>query len=154
MSSNETTAELAAFFESYRLAFERMDATAIAEHYAFPMQSTIDTGKIVLTPVSSIAELSSQLERLLAMYRVIEVGSARVLKLSIAEFSPRLAQVLVEWELRNRREESLYAFEATYTVAKINGKLRISGVAHNEITHYRECHARLQSVASGTQPQG
>ena len=154
MSANESPVTVAALFESYRSAFERQDALAIAEHYAFPMLSTIDTGKIAVTPVASKAELSSQLERLLAMYRAIGVGSARILKLSSLEFSPRLAQVSVEWELCGGSGELLYGFQAAYTVGLIDGALRITGVAHNEIPRYRECLARLQSEVGGSPRTG
>jgi hypothetical protein len=142
----------AAFFESYRTAFNQQDASAIAEHYAFPMLSTIDTGKIVVTPVASKAELAGQLGRLLTMYRAIGFGSARVLKLSSLEFSPRLAQVSVEWELYAASGEILYSFQAAYTVGLVEGALRITGVAHNEIARYRDCLARLQSQVGGLQP--
>ncbi|HMC16751.1 MAG TPA: hypothetical protein VKI18_14030 [Albitalea sp.] len=137
---------MAALFESYRSAFERQDASAIADHYAFPMLSTIDTGKIVVTPVASKAELSAQLERLLTMYRAIGVRSARILTLSSLGFSSRLAQVSIEWEICGGGAEVLYAFQAAYTLALIDGALRITAVTHNEIPRYRECLARLEAM--------
>ena len=145
---------IASFFESYRSAFERQDAPAIAEHYAFPMLSTLDTGKIVVTPIGSKAELTSQLERLLTMYRAIDGASARILKLSLLEFSPRLAQVSVEWELYGGCGQALYGFQAAYTIGMIDGALRMTAVAHNEIPRYKECLARLQTGVGGPQRAG
>lgn len=145
LATNQTSITAATFFESYCMAFNRQDAAAIAEHYAFPMLSTIDTGKIVVTPVASKVDLVSQLERLLDMYRAIGFVSARILKISVLEFSPRLTQVSVEWELCGASGKVLYIFQAAYTVSLSEDALRITGVAHNEILHYRECLARVQS---------
>lgn len=42
------------------------------------------------------------------------------------------------WELLDRAGARLYTFAATYTLAKIEGALRIAALAHNEIPSYRE----------------
>jgi hypothetical protein len=42
MTSNETVSAVRSFLESYRDAFERLDAAAIADHYAYPSHITGD----------------------------------------------------------------------------------------------------------------
>ncbi len=145
MSTNETTSRVTDFFESYRLAFERLDASAIAEHFAYPSHITSDTGEILLMPVVAKLDWTHQIERLLDMYRAIGFASAHILHLVPAEVSPRLVQVVVDWALQDNAGSLLYNFRATYTLAEIGNALRISGIAHNEIPQYREYLARLQS---------
>ncbi len=134
-----------AFMESYRAAFERLDAPAIADHFAYPSHITSDTGEIVLIPVAAKYDWIGKLEQLLGMYRAIGVTSARVLDLAATELSPRLFLAILHWELYDGSGRSLYDFEATYTLAEIDGILRIAAISHNEIPRYRACIARLQA---------
>src|SRR5947208_847101 len=101
MTLNETTQSVNAFFESYRIAFERLDAPAIADHYAYPSHITSDTGAIVLVPITGQQDWIGKIEQLLAMYRAIGFCSARVLTLAPTELSPRLAQAMVHWALHD-----------------------------------------------------
>jgi hypothetical protein len=146
--SNETAPETApgvnAFFESYRAAFERFDAPAIADHFAYPSHVTSDTGEIVLMAVAGRQDWIAQVERLIGMYRAIKVSSARVLDLVTTELSPRLIQARIHWALHDGAGRDLYDFDAIYTLASINGALRITAISHNEIPRYRACLARLQ----------
>jgi hypothetical protein len=141
---SETSPSVTAFFESYRLAFERLDAPAIAEHFAYPSHITSDIGQIVL--ISSVAQTEwiAQIEQLQGMYRAIGFRSARVLNLALTELSARLVQALVHWALYDGGKRLLYDFQALYTLAQINDTLRISAIAHNEMVRYREAVARLQ----------
>ena len=41
------------FFESYRLAFERLDASAIAEHFAYPIHITSEAREISFISIVS-----------------------------------------------------------------------------------------------------
>ncbi len=143
--TSETTMGVSAFFESYRTAFERFDAPAVAGHFAFPSHVTSDTGEIVLSSIASSEEWSGKIERLLGMYRAIGVSSARVLDLAETRLSPRLSQVTVHWELHDGAGQLLYDFEAAYTLVEIDGALRIAAIAHNEIPRYRACLERLRS---------
>jgi len=106
-----------AFFESYRAAFERLDAPAIADHFAYPGHITSDTGEIVLVPITTKHEWIGQIERLLTMYRAVGFASARALKVDATELSPRLVQTLVHWAPYDDAARLLYEFEATYTLA-------------------------------------
>jgi hypothetical protein len=145
MTMNEPASSVTAFFESYRLAFERLDAPAIAEHFAYPSHITSDTGQIVLIPIASQPQWTAQIEQLLGMYRAIGFRSASVLNLALTELSPRLVQVLVHWALYGDDAGLLYDFQALYTLATINTTLRITTIAHNELVRYREYVVRLQS---------
>jgi hypothetical protein len=145
MSTSETITDVTGFFESYRLAFERLDSSAIADHFTYPSHITSDTGEIVLSPVVTKPDWTRQIEQLLDMYRAIGVASARILDLAITELSPHLAQAVVDWALQDNTGSLLYTFQAAYTLAKIDDAVRISGIAHNEIPKYRECLARLEA---------
>jgi hypothetical protein len=145
MNTNEIVTDVTDFFESYRLAFERLDASAIADHFAYPTHITSDTGKIVLSPVVAKPDWTRQIEQLLSMYRAIGFASARILNLALTELSPRLVQAVVDWALQDNTGNLLYTFQAAYTLAQIDDAVRISGIAHNEIPKYRECLARLEA---------
>jgi hypothetical protein len=139
---------VSAFFESYRSAFERQDAAAVADHFAYPSHVTSDAGDIVLIPVGNREEWVTQIERLLAMYGVVGVATARAQNVQAAELSPRLIQAAVHWSLFDKAGGVLYKFEATYTLVALEGGLRIAAISHNEVPRYRECLARLQAQGS------
>ena len=141
----ETALSVNAFFESYRLAFERFDAPAIADYFAYPGHVTNDTGEIVLVPVKTREDWIVRLEQLLGMYRAIGVSSARIVDLTATELSPRLVQAILHWALHDNAGRILYDFEAIYTLAYIDGAPRIAAIANNEIPRYRACFARLQA---------
>jgi hypothetical protein len=143
--SSETAPSVSAFFESYRTAFERLDAPAIADYYTYPGHMTSDTGKIVLIPIAAKLEWIGQIEQLLGTYRAIGFSCAHILDLVATELSPRLIQAILHWRLHDGAGRVLYDFEATYTLAKINGTLRIAALSHNEIPRYRAYLAQHQS---------
>ncbi len=136
---------ISAFFDSYRTAFERQDAAAIADHFAYPGLVTSDAGEIVLVPITHRQEWIGRLEQLLGMYRAVEVGSARVLDLTVTEISPRLVTAQIHWALHTATGERLYDFEAIYTVAQTDGAFHIVAIAHNELPQYQACFARLKA---------
>jgi hypothetical protein len=144
-SLSETTQRVRAFFDSYRAAFEQLDAPAIAEHFAYPSHITSDQGEIALSPVASIQDWLVQIEQLLDGYRRLKFRSARVRSLEAAELSPSLLHAMVTWELHDDTGRLLYEFRAMYTLANIGDTLRIAAIAHNEIPQYLECLRRLQS---------
>ncbi len=131
MTLSETVHSVDAFFESYRTAFERLDAPAIADHFAYPSHITGEAGEIVLVSVPGRQEWIGKIEQLLAGYRAIGFGSARVLDLAPTELSPRLVQAMVHWALYDGAGRMLYDFQAAYTLVKIDDMLRISAIAHN-----------------------
>lgn len=141
-----------AFFESYRAAFQRADATAIVDHFAFPSHITSDAREVTLTSIASQEDGLRMVEQILGMYRTVGVHSARVLDLTALAVSPRLVQTLVHWALYDDAGTVLYSFEAAYLLASIDGALRISAIAHNEIPQYRECLARINAGTTGRVP--
>ena len=141
----DTRTTVTAFFASYRAAFEGADATAIVDHFAFPCHVTSEAREVTLTAITSRREGLRLVEQLLDRYRHVGVVSARPLALTASEISPRLAQALVRWGLYDGAGDLLYAFEAAYILARIEGALRISALAHNEIQRYRACLARVTS---------
>ena len=131
------SATVDAFFESYRAAYESGDASAISAHFAFPLHVTSDSGdhaggEIVLALIASHDEWVVQIQRLLAAYTTVGVGSARIAGLATHTLSPRLVQAVLRWELDNAHGDELYSFDAAYTLAQIHGSLRITARAHNE----------------------
>ncbi len=136
---------ISAFFDSYRTAFERQDAAAIADHFAYPGLVTSDAGEIALVPITNRQEWIGRVEQLLGMYRAISVGSARVLEMSLTEISPRLVTAHIHWALHTAAGERLYDFEAVYTAAQTAGAFHITAIAHNELPQYQACLARLKA---------
>lgn len=132
------------FFESYRAAFERYDASGIADHFAFPAHMTSDADQIELSAIPSKEEWIDQLKHLVEMYRAIGVSSARILELTISGLSPRVVYTTVRWGLYDRTGALLYDFYATYTMVSMGGALRISALAHNEMPQSRDALKRIQ----------
>lgn len=62
---------------------------------------------------------------------------------SASTLSDRLVQATVRWALEDAGGRLLYRFDAIYTLARIDGTLRITAIAHNELPGYREALARL-----------
>ncbi len=148
----DTRTAVTRFFESYQAVFERADASAILDHLAFPCHITSEAREITLTIIPGDMEGLRMVEQILDMYRNVGVAFARVLDLSVGEVSPRLVQALVHWAVYDDTGEVLYDFEAGYFLASIDGTLRISAIAHNEIPRYRECLARVRSRATDRLP--
>ncbi len=145
MPNSTLQSTISAFFDPYRAAFERQDAAAIADHFAYPGHVTSDAGEIVLVPITSRQEWVGKLEQLLGMYRAIGVATAHVLDLMVTHISPRLAQAHVHWALKNAAGERLYDFDAIYTLAYIGEEFHITAIAHAEMLHYQACYARLKA---------
>jgi hypothetical protein len=137
-----------AFFESYRAAFERLDADAIADYFAYPSHMTSDAGEIELTPILARGEWRGQIEQLVGMYRAIGVSSARILRLTSTDLSPRVVQAMVHWALRDGLGADLYDFHALYTLVEIDGALQIGAIAHDEIPRSQEFMALRRSDTS------
>ncbi len=145
MQSSKITADVRAFFTSYCTAFIRQDAPAIARHFADLVHVASDAGDDVSVHVATAAEWRKSIDRLLEMYRAIDVGSAEATGLATDALSPRLVQARLRWALRDRAARPLYEFDAMYTLARHTEIFRITAIAHNEISQYRGCLARVRS---------
>ena len=152
MRSSEITADVRAFFTSYCTAFIRLDAPAIARHFADQVHLASETGKSVRTQVADSAEWRKTIDHLLEMYRAINFGWAEVTAMSIHALSPRLVQARLRWALQDSERAPLYEFEALYTLARHDKTFRIIAIAHNEIPHYRRCVQRLGAQTSSSRP--
>ena len=150
MRSSKITADVRAFFTSYCTAFIRQDAPAIARHFADTVHVATDTGDDVKVYVSDAQEWRKAIDRILKMYREINVGSVEATGLATDALSSRLVQARLRWALSDRAGQPLYEFDAMYTLARHTEIFRITAVAHNEITEYRRCMARLKSAATKT----
>lgn len=146
MRAENISPRVTAFFESYRSAFERLDAEAIADLFVYPVHLTGDDEQITPETIGSRDEWLSQLRQLLRGYRAIDLAAAKIRALSIIELSPRLFQAAVHWDLCDGADASLYAFTAVYTLATIGQDLRIAAIAHNELPRLR---AQLAAKAAG-----
>ena len=127
------SARAEAFFDSYVAAFERMDAGAIAGHFAFPFHMTSDGDEVGLTAVPDAATWQGEIERLVGFYRDMGVASARMLEASSWELSPRVEHASIHWKLQDSPGNDLYDFHAVYTLAEVDGATRVVALAHDEL---------------------
>jgi hypothetical protein len=152
---SEITADVRAFFTTYCTAFIRLDAPAIARHFADQVHVASETGKGVSVQVQTTDEWRKTIEHLLGMYRAIRFGSAEATAMSIHPVSSRLVQASLRWALRDSGRAPLYEFDAVYTLARHSETFKIVAIAHNEIPQYRRCAARLGSATGApTSPEG
>src|SRR5258706_15984222 len=75
LGSSKITADVRAFFTSYCTAFIRQDAPAIARHFADLVHVASDGGDDVSVHVAKTAEWRKGIDRILEMYRGMDVGS-------------------------------------------------------------------------------
>jgi hypothetical protein len=143
--SSKITADVRAFFTSYCTAFIRQDAPAIARHFADLVHVTSDDGRDVSVRVATTNEWRTTIDRLLDMYRAIDVGKVEATGLGTDALSSRLVQARLRWALYDKAVQPLYEFDAMYTLARHTETFRITAIAHNEIPQYRNCLARIRS---------
>jgi hypothetical protein len=143
--SSKITADVRAFFTGYCTAFIRQDAPAIAKHFAEMVHVTSDDERDVSVQVASAAEWRKIIDRLLDMYRAIDVGSVEAIGLATDALSPRLVQARLRWAIADKASRQLYEFDAMYTLARHTEKFRIIAIAHNELPEYRKCLARIKT---------
>jgi hypothetical protein len=143
--SSKITADVRAFFTSYCTAFIRQDAPAIARHFADLVHITSDDGRDVSVRVATTNEWRTTIDRLLEMYRAIDVGKVEATGLGTDALSSRLVQARLRWALYDKTVQPLYEFDAMYTLARHTETFRITAIAHNEIPQYRNCLARIRS---------
>lgn len=136
--------DIQAFFDSYRAAFERRDAAAIAGHFRFPLHVTGDAGEVTAVAIPSVEAWLPQLERLLAVYAQLDVKTAQMREARTTRFSPRLAQASVHWALESSAGKVIYEFDSSYTLAGTAADLKITAIAHNEQLRAREALSRGQ----------
>ena len=134
----ELPLQVTTFIESYRAAFGRLDAEAIAGLFTYPLLITGDAERITPASIGSREEWIGHLRRLLQTYCALGFASADPLAIGVVALSPRLFQAAVDWQLRDGAGAPLYDFNAVYTLAEVAGDLRITAIAHNERTQSRD----------------
>ncbi len=119
--------------ERYRSAFARADARALADCFAFPVLvvTVADDGASRLA--ANADEWPGVLERLLGAHKRLGVTDCAPLAVEITEPLHAVAIVRVHWALRRGDGESIYDFTGVYTLARVEGRLRIVGIAHDEL---------------------
>jgi hypothetical protein len=146
LRSSKITADVRAFFTGYCTAFIRQDAPAIAKHFADLVHVSSDDGRDVSVILATADQWRKTIDELLEMYRAIDVGGVEATALATDALSPRLVQARVRWALKDKAAQPLYEFDAMYTLARHTEKFRITAIAHNEITEYHSCLARMRSA--------
>lgn len=131
------------FFASYRAAFVASDVDVLLEHFAFPVQalSVLDDG--VAISVSARDEWARLLGRLIDAYRALAVADAEPLELVVDEPMPEIASARVHWQLRREDRSTVYDFRAVYTLVRVDGRLRIAAIAHDELPRLQQAMAGL-----------
>ena len=142
MGANE---QVRKFVDAYRGAFESFDAAAITGFFHFPFQVTSDAGEISVVTVPTVESWLPQIERLVGAYQAIGIRSADVVTLEAFELTPTLAQANITWRLLDGDGESVYEFDAAYTLADPGAGLRITAIAHNETPRLRAALARAHA---------
>lgn len=137
MRQRELVALVESFLASYREAFERADAAAVAEHFGESVHVASDTGSGVHVEFMTGATWRSAIEQLLARYRALGVSRAEPQKLEVVCVSERLALANVYWVLSNRERHVLYEFHALYTLMNDGARWRIVAIAHDEVLQAR-----------------
>jgi hypothetical protein len=139
MSDQTAVREL---LESYLGAFERLDAAAIAEHFAYPSHISSDADDVALLQLSNRQDCLAAVEKVVAMHRELAAPSGSIRDLSITGLSPRLAQASLRMEVNARAGGMLYDFEAFYTLVETPAGWRIAAIAHNQIPRLVACITR------------
>jgi ketosteroid isomerase-like protein len=117
--------QVKAFLETYASAFQRLDKDAVADRYTYPAHVVTYDGGVRLLAVATREAWMAVIERILQMYGAMGVRQAVMGDLRVVFISPQIAQARLTWELRGEGDKPLYEFEATYTLALIEGDLKI-----------------------------
>jgi len=111
------------FLEAYASDFQRQDKDAVADRYAYPAHVVTYDGGVALVPAPTREAWLAVIERILKMYGAMGVRRAAMIDLSVVSVSPQIAQAHLTWDLRGDGDRPLYQFEATYTLAMLDGGL-------------------------------
>ncbi len=120
-----STETVKAFLEGYAAAFQRSDKGAVADLYAYPVHVVTYNGGVRLLAIPSRDAWLAVVERILGMYSAMGVRRAAMRDLRVESTSPLVARASVVWALHGEGDRPLYEFAATYTVALLDGDLKI-----------------------------
>ena len=122
--------------EQYRDAFSRSDLDALVDFFGFPLQVVSVTDAASVSAVER-NEWTGVLVRLLDTYEQLGVVNAVQLALEVNQPMEAVALVQVHWELQGQDDRPIYDFVAVYTLVRIEGRLRIVSIAHDELPKLR-----------------
>ena len=110
-----------------------MDKDAVADCYSYPAHVVTYNGGVRLLAVPSREAWTAVIERILQMYGAMGVRTAAMRDLQITNLAPQVAQAQLTWSLQGEGGRALYDFAATYTLAALDGALKIvQVVSENE----------------------
>ena len=127
------SADVHTFFETYRAAFARYDAHALAELFVLPLHVVSDAETVTPTSVTSRNEWIKVLDGLLGAYRRLNVAVGEPLDLAVVELSSRVASARVHWRLRSGDGKPIYDFTGFYTLIRVGDAWRVAAIAHDEL---------------------
>jgi hypothetical protein len=132
MTSRDFTADVLDFLASYSKAFESYDTDAIVAHYCFPCQLVSDAQPVALGPIAGPEQCKAAVSHVLSLHREIGVKSTRITRLDITELSPRLAGMMLCYELLDVDGRPLYDMKCFYSLLRTDQGYRIAGLTHNQ----------------------
>jgi hypothetical protein len=145
--ASDTVSAVLEFLASYGSAFEAYDADGIVHFYSFPCHIVSDGDKVASMPFEGPASLKPAVERVLQLHHAIGVRSGRPLLLEITELSPRLAGLMLRFEMQDADGASLYDYQGFYSLVATDAGYRIAAICHNQIPRLLACVARVSSAA-------
>ena len=133
---NKIRLELEAWCASYVAAFERSDATAITEHWAFPAITT-QAGQSFAFKSSEHFEKNTQ--RLLGFHQRQGVATVHRRVLNHLEMSAHAVAMTVADDMRDASGATLASWQAAYVLQYTQGKWRaIAAIADGEVAAWAE----------------
>jgi hypothetical protein len=130
------------FFSQYAADFATYDAATVAAHFAYPVQAIGDTGAEPSVATALQEEWVGVIGLLLAAYEGLGVTGARRRRCEVTELGPGVRLASVGWTLLRADGSRVYDFDACYTLVRVDDRLRIAAIAHNELP-------RLQAALAG-----
>jgi len=119
--------------EKYRSAFSRGDIRAVMDCFGFPLHVLSATGAEASISVATAENWPDVLQRLIDAYRRLRVVEAVPLTLTIDEPMKPVATVRAHWALQRQDGSSVYDFTAIYTLTRVDSRLPIVAIAHDEL---------------------
>ena len=111
--------------------------------FSFPLQVISADGAGASVSVAVAETWPDVLQRLLDAYQRLGVVDAVPTELTIDQPITSVALVRAHWALHREDGDSVYDFTAVYTLIRIDGRLRIAAIAHDELP-------ALQAAIRGT----
>jgi hypothetical protein len=133
MTSGSITVDVLDFLASYSKAFESYDSDAVVAHYCFPCQLVSDAEKVTVATIEGPEQCKAAVGYILSLHREIGVTSSRITQLNITELSPRLAGMMLRYDLVDADGRTLYDMQCFYSLLRTDQGYRIAGLTHNQL---------------------